>query len=51
LRDQCTNLLAASIYCYEFGGGQGSAAAQRYRDQAIAVCSDLQAEADRLLTY
>ncbi len=27
LRDQCTNLLAASIYCYEFGGGQGSAAA------------------------
>ena len=51
LRDQCTHMLGAAIYCYEFGGEQGAAAALSYRDRAVTICSDLQDEANRLLAY
>ena len=51
LRDQCNALLNTAIYCREHGGETAVTASRTYAHRAVAVCSDLQEESERLLAY
>jgi hypothetical protein len=51
VRRQCALLLAAAVYCYEFGGLNAAVTAKNYAASAVRLCQDLQADVDRLLIY
>ena len=49
LRQQCTQLLAAAIFCQEFGSEKAKEAAHTFSNRAVAICDDLKDEVQRLL--
>lgn len=52
IRQQCNQLVAAAIFCIEYGGSdRARAAARNYANKAVAKCNDVQDDTERLLDF